>query len=418
MPRIIFKCPYLKPGQHHSAAHREHYVRYIATRESVDRLDPGRAALPATEKQQKMVEQLLRDFPSSRELFEYEDYLNAPTRENAPEFITRAIEDGAGSLAKRENYVDYIARRPRAERFGAHGLFTGGDDPLALSRVADTVAAHPGNVWLPIISLRREDAARPGYDNAGQRKDLLTSYAPQLADAMKIPFDRFRWYAAFHNEGHHPHIHMVCYSADSKTGFLTKEGIANIKSGLAKELFRQELTAVYRQQTQRRDDLLHEAGETLTALIRQMREGTLENPRIEQLMLELADRLKTAKGKKQYGYLQKPLKNLVDKIVDEVEKYPRVSAAYGLWHQLREEVLRTYRDDMPKRVPLSRQQELKRIKNLVIEEAVRLEHEAASFSPSDDAETEGPLPDPPPPENEPPEAGSDEPAFEMPPRIV
>ena len=142
--------------------------------------------------------------------------------------------------------MDYIARRPRAERFGAHGLFTGGDDPLALSRVADTVAAHPGNVWLPIISLRREDAARPGYDNAGQRKDLLTSYAPQLADAMKIPFDQFRWYAAFHNEGHHPHIHMVCYSADSKTGFLTKEGIANIKSGLAKELFRQELTAVYR----------------------------------------------------------------------------------------------------------------------------------------------------------------------------
>ena len=130
--------------------------------------------------------------------------------------------------------MDYIARRPRAERFGAHGLFTGGDDPLALSRVADTVAAHPGNVWLPIISLRREDAARLGYDNAGQRKDLLTSYAPQLADAMKIPFDQFRWYAAFHNEGHHPHIHMVCYSADSKTGFLTKEGIANIKSGLAK----------------------------------------------------------------------------------------------------------------------------------------------------------------------------------------
>lgn len=180
------------------------------------------------------------------ELFEYEDDLNAPTRENAPEFITRAIEDGAGSLAKRENYVDYIARRPRAERFGAHGLFTGGDDPLALSRVADTVAAHPGNVWLPIISLRREDAARLGYDNAGQRKDLLTSYAPQLADAMKIPFDRFRWYAAFHNEGHHPHIHMVCCGADSKAGFRTKEGIANIKSGLAKELFRQELTAVYR----------------------------------------------------------------------------------------------------------------------------------------------------------------------------
>lgn len=149
-----------------------------------------------------------------------------------------------------------------------------------------------------------------------------------------------------------------------------------------------------------------------------MREGTLAPPRIEQLMLELADRLKIAKGKKQYGYLQKPLKNLVDKIVDEVEKDPRVAAAYGFWYQLREEVLRTYRDDMPKRVGLSRQQEFKRIKNLVIGEAIRLEYEAASFSPSDDAETEGPLPDSPPPENEPPEADSDEPVFEMPPRIV
>lgn len=196
MPRLIFKCPYLKPEQHRSAAHRENYVRYVATREGVDRLDPGKAALPATERQKEMVSQLLRGFPLCRGLFEYEDYLAAPTRGNASEFITRAIEDNADSLAKRENYVDYIAKRPRAERSGAHGLFTGTNDPLVLSQVAEAVASHPGNVWLPIISLRREDAARLGYDNASNWKHLLTSYAPQFAEAMKIPLSQFRWYAA------------------------------------------------------------------------------------------------------------------------------------------------------------------------------------------------------------------------------
>ena len=222
MPRILFQCPYIKPDQPRSAAHRENYVRYVATREGVDRLDPGKAALPATENQKKMVRQLLRDFPLCRGLFEYEDYLAAPTRGNASEFITRAIEDNADVLTKRENYVDYIAKRPRAERSGAHGLFTGADDPLVLSQVAEAVASHPGNVWLPMISLRREDAARLGYDNAANWKQLLTSYAPQFAEAMKIPLSQFRWYAAFHDEAHHPHVHMVCYSADGKSGFLLR----------------------------------------------------------------------------------------------------------------------------------------------------------------------------------------------------
>ena len=386
MPRIIFKCPYLKPGQHRSAAHRGNYVRYVATREGVDRLDPGKAALPATERQKEMVSQLLRDFPLCRGLFEYEDYLASPTRGNATEFITRAIEDNADSLAKRENYVDYIAKRPRAERTGSHGLFTGTDGSLILSQVAEAVANHPGNVWLPIISLRREDAARLGYDSAARWKDLLTSYAPQIAEAMKIPLSQFRWYAAFHNESHHPHIHMVCYSADGKSGFLDKEGIARIKSALQ-------------------------------LLIDQMRSGTLANPNIERLMLDLAERLKTTSGKKQYGYLKATLKTIVDGIVDELEKDPRVAAAYGLWYQSREEVLRTYKDDLPERLPLSRQKEFKRIKNTVIEEAVRLGQEDAVLSPKDTEEPihsdNGPAPEELAPDNEQPKLHD-----EAPPTVV
>lgn len=293
MPRIIFKCPYIKPGTERAAAHLNNYVRYVATRDGTDLLKPDKAGQPATKKQRAMVERLLRDFPMCRGMFEYEDYQSSPTRAAASEFISRALEDNYDQIAKRENYVSYIAQRPRAERLGAHGLFNGTGDALELSKIAEEVANHPGNVWLPIISLRREDAARLGYDNARQWQALLSTYAPQIADTMNIPWEQFRWYASYHDEGAHPHVHMVCYSADGRSGFLDKEGIARIKSGLAKNIFRQELTEIYRQQTQRRDELVRQSGEVMKELIRQMLSGTLENPRIERLMGELAQRLKS-----------------------------------------------------------------------------------------------------------------------------
>ena len=386
MPRIIFKCPYIKPGTEKAAAHLSNYVRYVATRDGVEKLTPDKAALPATKKQRAMVERLLRDFPMCRGTFEYEDYQSSPTRAAASEFISRAIEDNYDQIAKRENYVSYIAQRPRAERLGAHGLFNGTGDVLELSKIAEEVANHPGNVWLPIISLRREDADRLGYDSANQWQALLSTYVPQIADAMRIPWEQFRWYASYHDEGTHPHVHMVCYSADGRSGFLDQEGIARIKSGLAKNIFRQELTEIYRQQTQRRDELVQQSGEVMKELIRQMLSGTLENPRVEQLMGELAQRLKSTSGKKQYGYLKAPLKAIVDEIVDELAKDARVAAAFDLWYNLREEVLRTYRDDLPQRLPLSQQKEFKRIKNLVIEEAVQLDRYTEIFDPTDGQE--------------------------------
>ena len=388
MLRIIFKCPYIKPGTGGAAVHLGNYVRYAATREGVEKLTPDKAALPATKKQQAMVERLLRDFPMCRGMFEYGDYRSSPTRAAASEFIARAIEDNYDQIAKRENYVSYIAQRPRAERVGTHGLFSGTDDPLVLSKIAEEVAHHPGNVWLPIISMRREDAARLGYDNAERWRTLLCSYATEMAETMKIPQDQFRWYAAFHDEGHHPHVHMVCYSADGMSGFLTREGIAHIKSGLAQEIFRQDLTEVYQRQTQRRDELVRESGKVMKDLIRQMRSSTLENPRIEQLTGELAQRLKRTTGKKQYGYLKAPVKAIVDEIVDELAKDPRIAAAYDLWYQLREEVLRTYKDDLPQRLPLSQQKEFKRIKNLVIQEAVWLGEYTEVFAPTDTQEAD------------------------------
>ena len=356
----------------------------------MERVDPGKAELPATDKQAKLVEQLLREFPSSRGLFEYEDYQAAPTRGNASEFITRAIEDNYESIAQRENYVDYIASRPRVQKLGAHGLFTADDGPLVLSKVADEVAHHPGVVWLPIISLRREDAARLGFDNAERWRRLLSAHAMDMAKAMKIPDAQFRWYAAFHDEGHHPHVHMVCYSADGKSGFLTKRGIADIKSMLAKEIFQQDLYAIYQRQTQRRDELTKNAGEVMAQLVTEMQTGTLENQRIGQLMVELAQRLQHCSGKKQYGYLPPAVKSLVDEVVNELEKDPRIAAAYDLWYREREEVLRTYKDDLPGREPLVRQKVFKRIKNIVIEEAVRL----SNMSPPDITNQSEPMVEP------------------------
>ncbi len=380
MPRIIFKCPYLKGGAK-SASHLNNYVRYMATREGAQRLSPDLAQHPVTQSQKQLVERLLRDFPLSRGLFEYEDYVAAPTQGNASEFITRALEDNADQISKRENYVDYIANRPRAQRRGSHALFTDTDEPLVLSQIADAVAHHPGNIWLPIISLRREDAARLGYDDATQWRELLTGFAPEMAEAMKIPVEQFRWYAAFHDEAHHPHLHMVCFSADGKSGYLNTDGIEKIKAGLAKEIFRQELHELYGQQTMRRNALTQDARELLRQITEQMQSGTLENPKIEQLMVYLSDQLKTTKGKKQYGYLKAPLKSVVDEIVDELQKDERISQAYGLWYELRDEVLRTYRKDLPKRLPLSRQKEFRQIHNLVIQEAVRLGEIGTVFPP-------------------------------------
>ena len=150
MPRIIFKCPYIKPGTEKAAAHLNNYVRYVATRDGVEKLTPDKADLPATKKQKVMVERLLRDFPLSRGMFEYEDYQSSSTRAAASEFITRAVEDNYDQIAKRENYVSYIAQRPRAERMGSHGLFNGTGDVPELSKAAEEVANHSGNVWLPI----------------------------------------------------------------------------------------------------------------------------------------------------------------------------------------------------------------------------------------------------------------------------
>jgi hypothetical protein len=341
----------------------------MATRSGVEKLPKPKTKMPSTLKQEDLIQQIITEFPESKQLFEYEDYMEDKSVENASEFITMALEQNMDEIGQRENYVDYIANRPRVERRGAHGLFTAGDDEIVLSRIVDEVANHLGNIWIPIISLRREDAIQTGFDNADFWHNMLSYSAPEIAEAMKIPIQNFRWYAAFHNESHHPHVHMVCYSTNPAEGFLTKKGIEKMKSGLVKNIFKHEMPMIYAEQSNRRDVLKKESQEAILKLIREMKNGVIENPKLEELFLYLSDELKQTAGKKVYGYLKSSLKSVVDEIVDEMSKAEQIGKAYDLWYEMREEVLYSYLDELPERLPLSQQKEFKPIKNMIISEA-------------------------------------------------
>ena len=238
MPRLVTKFKYLKPNARQS---RGGYVKYIATRDGVEKLDDSRKFAPATAKQRKLIASLLHDFPDSREMFEYEDYMKNQTIGAASEFITRAIEDNAGQALSSKTYADYIATRPRAERFGSHGLFTDDGVQVNLEKVSQELNDYGGNVYTIIISLRREDAERLGFDSGSRWRDMLRTQTQALAENLKIPLEHLKWFAAFHNESHHPHIHLLAYSAVENEGYLTKKGVQKLRSEFAKDSVAQDL---------------------------------------------------------------------------------------------------------------------------------------------------------------------------------
>lgn len=369
MARIIMKSPYLKPNRQ---PHLGNYVKYIATREGVEPAEKSKLHLTATEQQTKLIRKLLDMYPDCKELYEYQDYKKAPTRENADELLRRATEMHAELFADREKYVTYIAERPRAEKISMHGLFTDEGIPISLEDVARQVAESRSNVWTHIISLRREDAERLGYNSANAWMQLLRSKRNMIAENMKIAPENFRWYAAFHNEGHHPHVHMIAYSVDPKEAYLSKTGIERIKSELAKEIFRQDLISVYDRQTEHRDELRAESKAQMERIISEINQGVYDNPKVEELLHQLAARLASTSGKKVYGYLKADVKAIVDSIVDELASDERIKKLYDLWYGQREEVLRTYTDHLPERVPLSQNKEFRPIRNAVIREALKL----------------------------------------------
>ena len=374
MARLILKSPYIK-----STGGASGYLRYIATRERVELIPDDR---PPTRKQEQLIAKLVKDFPDSKTLYEYEDYLTKPTKINASAFITLALEANWDAIHESDQYMKYIATRPRAERIGAHGLF-GDENTVSLDKAMEELENYTGNVWTHIISLKREDAARLGFDNAAAWRNLIRAHRNDIAAAMKIPPGDFRWYAAFHDEGEHPHIHMMAWSAKAGQAYLSKEGIRQIKSKLTNDIFRNEMLHLYEQKSESRDELVRQARRAMLELVQTMRDGVCNHPDAEQLMLELAAQLETVKGKKSYGYLPKRLKNLVNKIVDEMERLPVVSKCHDQWLMLQGKVDSYYHDKPKERIPLSHQKEFTQIKNAVIQEAERLHLGEITFEEKD-----------------------------------
>ena len=373
MARLIVKSPYIKCGAGQSAGG---YLKYIATRERVEIIPDDR---PPTNKQTQLIAKLVKDFPDAKELMEYEDYTAHPTKATASALITLTLEENWDKVQSMEGYAKYIALRPRAERLGEHGLF-GDDDAIDLAAVADELDHYTGNVWTHIISLHREDAERLGYNHAESWRTLLRTHRNDIAAAMKIPPEDFRWYAAFHDEGNHPHVHMMAWSAKPNQAYLSKDGIRQIKSTLTNQIFRQELLHVYEQKSKSRDELVAEARKAMRELAKAMREMTCIHPEAEQMIWELSRQLGQVSGKKTYGYLPKPMKKLVDEIVDQMARLPTVDTCYQTWWELQCQVEDYYSEDKKRiRSSLSQQKEFRQIKNTVIKEAEHIRMNRFSF---------------------------------------
>ena len=373
MARLIVKSPYIKCGTGQSVGG---YLKYIATRERVEIIPDDR---PPTNKQEQLIAKLVKDFPDAKELMEYEDYLSHPTKATASALITLALESNWDRVQGMEGYAKYIALRPRAERLGEHGLF-GDDDNVDLNRVMDELDHYTGNVWTHIISLHREDAERLGYNYADAWRTLLRTHRNDIAAAMKIPPEDFRWYAAFRDEGNHPHVHMMAWSAKPNQAYLSKDGIRQIKSTLTNQIFRQELLHVYEQKSKSRDELVAEARKAMLELAKAMQEMTCIHPEAEQMIWDLSRQLGQVGGKKTYGHLPKPMKKLVDEIVDQMARLPTVDTCYQTWWELQCQVEDYYSEGKKRLRPqLSQQNEFRQIKNAVIKEAEHIRMNRFSF---------------------------------------
>lgn len=383
MAKLILYSPFYKSDENNMGG----YAVYLATREGVELPKNTKLELPATKKQQSLIDKMLKDYPLSKELLEYSDYISKPTVGNASEYISRVLE----SIANEEGfgtYAKYMATRPGAEKIATHGLFSDTGKPIILSHVEKELNEYEGNVWTHIISLRREDAVRLGFDNVKNWQYLLSAKKNIIASNMNIDPKNFKWYAAFHNEGHHPHVHMIAYSTNPNEAYLGKVGIRNIKSCLAKEIFKDDLLYIYKEQTQYRDEIKIRAEDIADKIISDLHNGLPENDLICRLLFELNGKLKTVKGKKVYGYLKPELKVLVDSIIDELEKDEHIKQLYNLWYAEKDKIVSNYTNEKLKRNPLSQNKEFKSVRNMIIRQALQLDDLVMVF---DDDETDEPF---------------------------
>ena len=366
--QIIVTSRYLKSGTQKSKNKRRNYTKYIATRETVEVRDQNTIDRNdnATKNQQELLRDLLSDFPEAKKYLEYEDYIAAPTVENASELISTIIERNADIIGNRQNFVGYMAMRPGVQKRGSHGLFNEKDEPIILDRVANEIANHKGNVWSHVVSLRREDAVRLGYDNSEVWRDLVKRHISDIAKSQRIPLCNLKWYASFHDTAHHPHIHLLVYSTNPKQGFLTAKGIDQIRSAFANDIFHDDLQSIYQKQTLSRDELKAVSKTEFESIVRKIQQGGFDNPQLENFILKLHSQLQNVKGKKVYGYLPPDVKETVNNIFSELAKDENVHQLYEKWCSLEHLKYKTYTQKEKELPSLTDNKVFQPVRNMII----------------------------------------------------
>lgn len=368
MSQLIVTSRYLKSGNQKNKTKRRNYTKYIATRETVEIRSQkfvDRNA-NATKNQEQLINDLINDFPESKRYLEYEDYEREPTIENAGELISTIVERNADVVGNRQNFVGYMAMRPGVEKRGSHGLFNEKNEPIILNQAANEIAEHKGNVWSHVVSLRREDAVRLGFDNSDAWRELVKRHISDIAKAQNIPLCNLKWYAAYHDTTHHPHIHLLVYSTNPKQGFLTKAGIDKIRSAFANDIFHDDLQSIYQEQTVSRDELKAVSKNEFESIVNRIASNDHTDPQLGELIRKLYIQLQNVKGKKVYGYLPKEIKETVNKIFSELAKDENIRQLYDKWCSLERLKCKTYTQKEKELPSLTDNKVFQPVRNMII----------------------------------------------------
>ena len=391
LSQIIVTSRYLKSGTQKSKNKRRNYTKYIATRETVEVRDQNTVDRNdnATKNQKELIDDLLSDFPEAKRYLEYEDFKANPTVENASELISTIIERNADIIGNRQNFVGYMAMRPGVEKRGSHGLFNEKDEPIILNQAANEIAEHKGNVWSHVVSLRREDAVRLGFDNSDAWRELVKRHISDIANAQRIPICNLKWYAAFHDTTHHPHIHLIVYSTNPKQGFLTAKGIDKIRSAFANDIFHDDLQSIYQEQTLSRDELKTVSKTEFESIVRKIHQGGFVDPKLKNLVLKLNLQLQNVRGKKVYGYLPPNVKETVNNIFLELAKDENIQQLYEKWCSLERLKCKTYTQKEKELPALTDNKVFQPVRNMIIRTVLNMKPfdantEIEGFEPNDE----------------------------------
>lgn len=362
MPKIIFTSRYIKNPASSNAGK---LIKYMGTREGVEKLPNGIDNSPATKRQNDLICSALKAVPESWDYPEMKSYLKNKTKNNATEFLNEFLERNADRIDGVKKLVSYYAERPSVEKIGKHGLFSQTDDKINLDEVAEEVSNHNGIVWIHVVSLKREDAERLGYNNANSWKNLVKRNVLEIAKAHKIEPSDLQWYAACHNTTHHPHIHLLVYSKSGQ-GYLTNSGIESMRSAFGNDIFRNEQYKLFSLQTEIRDELKNEAKNIIDDLISEIYSSVDVSNKMLELFKKLSEQLSDYSGRLMYGYLPKPIKETVNNIVAELAKDKNLSELYSKWNEINREKLSLYYDKEKPTVPLEDNKEFRSIKNYIL----------------------------------------------------